>query len=572
VRASGVGYGRAVYFRLADGHTAVYGHLSLFAPALEAYVAAKQDSAGVYEQDLWPKAGEIRFRQGDILAWSGETGAGPPHLHFEWRRGDMNFDPLLNGFALPDHVPPTLASASITPAGPHARVNGGIERVGVRLQAGKVATAPPVAGPFDLAVDTWDRADGVSGSLATYRLEVRLDGAPAFEAALDSFSWDHTVEVERVYDYGATLAGNTTRRTLALLPSYRAGVVRRGPPLWALTPGEHRFEFVATDEAGNRTMATLVVPVVTRADAEKSGSAPAARKSAAAPARYRVRGTTLYATFAHGESAQPPRGVEAVDSLRTARGEVVVFQAIGAGEGQARLDLAGGQPAVAVVGARAADTTVELASGAALLRLAFPDGTLFEPAALLARALPRPGDPSGLRAIGDAIEVMPADLVLRNACQVEWRGLGADAYDNAGAPAGRLGLFVRQEAGWSFVTAADSAGVWKGSTRRLGAFAVFADTVPPTIVPPARYRVVSASGKPAPPFSVRLTDRGSGLSGREQAVYYDERRVPAEYDPESARLTWRPRTPLVPGRHSARIEAVDRLGNRAVATVPIEVR
>ena len=71
---------------------------------------------------------------------------------------------------------------------------------------------------------------------------------------------------------------------------------------------------------------------------------------------------------------------------------------------------------------------------------------------------------------------------------------------------------------------------------------------------------------------MRLTDRGSGLSGRDQAIYYDERRVPAEYDPESARLTWRPRTPLAPGRHIARIEAVDRLGNRAVATVAIEVR
>jgi hypothetical protein len=64
VRASGVGYGRAVYLRLADGRTAVYGHLSRFAPKLDAWVAARQDSAGVYEQDLMPAAGEIAFTRG----------------------------------------------------------------------------------------------------------------------------------------------------------------------------------------------------------------------------------------------------------------------------------------------------------------------------------------------------------------------------------------------------------------------------------------------------------------------------------------------------------------------------
>ena len=95
-------------------------------PRLDAYVAAHQDSAGEYEQDLSPVEGAIRFARGEIVAWSGQSGAGPPHLHFEVRRGDTNYDPLLHGYAMPDHIAPTLAAAWITPHGAGARVGGGV--------------------------------------------------------------------------------------------------------------------------------------------------------------------------------------------------------------------------------------------------------------------------------------------------------------------------------------------------------------------------------------------------------------------------------------------------------------
>jgi hypothetical protein len=135
-----------VYLHLADGHTAVYGHLSRFAPKLDAYVAQRQDSAGIYEQDLYPARGEVSFKQGEVVAWSGQSGAGPPHLHFELRQGDMNLNPLLHGFALPDHTPPTLAAVKIEQDGVRGRalslpakgsaraeVRGSVQAAGVDL-------------------------------------------------------------------------------------------------------------------------------------------------------------------------------------------------------------------------------------------------------------------------------------------------------------------------------------------------------------------------------------------------------------------------------------------------------
>lgn len=503
VRASGVGYGRAIYLRLSDGRTAVYGHLSGFAPKLDAYVAQHQDSAGIYEQDLVPAPNQIAFRQGEVIAWSGQSGAGPPHLHFELRVGDLNLNPLLHGFALPDRTPPRLAAVRLKPANARSRVP---ERA-IALKPGGSARATDVRGPFRLELSTWDLADGRPNRLATYRLEARLDGRPAFLAEIDSVSWDFALEAERVYDYAATLGGVDTWRPLELLPTYHAGIIRRGPPVWALAPGPHRFDFSAQDEAGNRVESALELTVL------PPDSAFAAASDSAAGTRC-------------GDDSLP--------------------------------------------------CALEVTSGGFSATVRIPGGSLFEPALVHARATFSPGV-GELIALGGAAEVGPADLVLREPARIE----GVDA----GARARKLlprGLFLRQERSWSLVAPVDSLGKFSGTSRRLGAIAVFADTTPPRIVPPASYRWRAARGAAGsapsgaadaaqPSFSARVRDDGAGLSAGDQMMFLDDRRVPAEYDPEAGRLTWHPRARIASGHHGLRIEAVDRLGNRAVKAVPLEV-
>ena len=484
VRASGVGYGRAVYLRLADGHTAVYGHLSRFAPKLDAYVALRQDSAGIYEQDLTPAKGEIAFKQGEVIAWSGQSGAGPPHLHFELRQGDMNLNPLLHGFALPDHTPPTLAAVRIEV--------GGVRGRPISLPS-KGAAKAEARGPFKLLVSTWDRADGRPNKLATYRLEARLDGKAAFLAEIDSVSWDFAIEAERVYDYASTLAGSDTWRTLELLPSYGSGVIRRGPPVWALAPGSHRFDFIARDEAGNETRAALDLVV---AASESVSAAP--------------------------------------------------------------IDTAGIYPCRDSV-----PCPVFVSWGGFTVTATIPEGSLFEPADVAMNTL-SPTSEGELIALGKGAWIQPASLVLMKSMKIEGRDTRA-----AESPLVPRGLFLRQERTWSFVAPVGVDGVFSGSSRRLGAVAVFADTTRPRIVPPASYRWRATDTQPA--FAARVRDDGAGLSPNDQAIYLDDRRVPAEYDPEGGRLTWRPRARIAAGHHSLRIEAVDRLGNRSVTTVPLEV-
>jgi hypothetical protein len=89
------GYGRTVYLRLSDERTAVYAHLSRFAPKLESLLREKELETGTYRIDFAVDSLAMVFHRGDTIAWTGSTGFGPPHLHFELRRGAKQEDPFL---------------------------------------------------------------------------------------------------------------------------------------------------------------------------------------------------------------------------------------------------------------------------------------------------------------------------------------------------------------------------------------------------------------------------------------------------------------------------------------------
>ena len=82
VRTSPWGYGRAVYLRLNDGRLAVYGHLEKFGEFLKDRVVNAQNETGLYSVDLWFHKEEFKVNSGAIIGFTGESGAGTPHLPF----------------------------------------------------------------------------------------------------------------------------------------------------------------------------------------------------------------------------------------------------------------------------------------------------------------------------------------------------------------------------------------------------------------------------------------------------------------------------------------------------------
>jgi murein DD-endopeptidase MepM/ murein hydrolase activator NlpD len=252
ISVKNAGYGRALYVELADGRIVVYGHLSRFAAGVEAAVEAEQERLGRYEVELYPEGGAFQFALGETLALSGETGAGPPHLHFELRSGKADFDnisPVPDLTALRDTAPPKIANIRIEPVGPDCTLDGGYESV--TLTPTGAAHALAITGPFAVSVKATDVAL-CERVISPTLYEAYVDGEPVWRLNLVEFPFAKTHFVKAIYDLvdGAVYARVSDQYHLDFEGFDYYGP-RGGRFFEELAPGAHVLRVVAGDPWGN---------------------------------------------------------------------------------------------------------------------------------------------------------------------------------------------------------------------------------------------------------------------------------------------------------------------------------
>ncbi len=617
VRASGIGYGRAIYIQLRNGKLAVYAHLSAYMEPLAEYVEAVQDSLGRYRVDLYPERGRFPVTRGQVIGRSGSSGAGGAHFHFELREGDIAVNPLLHGFAAADASAPLLQTLVLTPLDGTARINGSSRKMRIPLrknQSGELAAIQDVtiSGRVGVGVRGFDLDGDVGNRLGIYRTELFVDGERRFVARFDRFDYLRNHEVEAEYDFEEARAGRRTVRNLFVPPGV-TGDFHDGLAAWSgilegmmaettvaapgpavrLAPGGHDLRIVAADAFGNVTTASAVIrvkaekalvhdqvtesPLLAGTGLPLAGGVPQAPKVHLDPG---ARVATLTLDFARAPARSPvllapgagrPIPLKATSSVRyvatiDARGETPLQLKIPApagGDQVLGLDL----PWTAVSRARAG----RYATPDGSVRIDYPARAFFEDAYLWVEEQAGAASlPEGLEPVSRVFRMEPADLPLD---QGLWVGIRPGPGGVASAAPASEGVALYRIAGGDidYQGAEVRDGLIGTRVRRLATFVLARDTRPPSVqlLSPTD-TVLAASGRPL--LRARVRDLESGFAEDSLTFLIDGRRVPSEWNPEASDLRYRTRRPLAPGPHTIVVEATDRAGNTTRRSLNVTVR
>jgi len=258
------GYGKGLYIMGDDGFLYVFGHLSQFNNRIDRPVKAAQVAAQRYYQDIYFPADSIRVSEGEFVAYTGESGKGGPHLHFEKRTGDnIPINPLLHDFSLPDKTKPTFHRIGIQLTDDHSLLDNGRRNMFLDLTPSgpghsfQADTLIYLHRPFGFLVDGFDqmRPDGMQQSI--YRLRLYVDDRLLYDTRLDSLDYETTDAVRLEYDYIEAVDDRTRVRRLFRLagdrfagstPGVGSGVFGAGGHEKV---GRHQARIVGEDCFGN---------------------------------------------------------------------------------------------------------------------------------------------------------------------------------------------------------------------------------------------------------------------------------------------------------------------------------
>ena len=257
-------YGKMLFIRHADGYYSVYAHLQRFSDKIEKIAREEQLRRESYVINKTFDTPLIEVKKGEIIAYSGDTGVGPPHLHFEIRDENLNnVNPMIMfGDSLNDKIPPSITGIAIFPTGMNSTIDGKEEpKYMGRFARGKGVYKIPqtiqVHGTVGFGIRAFDRENGTRSKSGIYRVELYLDDKLKMYKELDRFPATQTKQIFLDYDLTTITEGKGEFQKLyadegTSLPFYHSSDGSNGTINTAqLSEGEHSYRIVCKDFKNN---------------------------------------------------------------------------------------------------------------------------------------------------------------------------------------------------------------------------------------------------------------------------------------------------------------------------------
>lgn len=285
IRISPFGAGKALYIKLADGNTTAYFHLQHFTKRLDKIIHERQIAEKSFSVDVWLK--DFYVKKGEIVAYSGQTGIGVPHLHFEIR-DDKNtpVNPLQFYPQVKDNIRPKLDEILVIPQNGNSYVNGSFMPQSFSLnhiKNGVYEINQPIGlfGRGGLAFKGFDQADGVGNKLTFYSSELWVDGKKVFEQAYDKIPFSKTQMVDIDIFYPEKARSGKRFNKLYIEPFNTLNFYDRtlGNGLVTVTDSSRQFEIRVSDYFGNTSIVKGTL-ISVMADTIQPGRAHALNRAA----------------------------------------------------------------------------------------------------------------------------------------------------------------------------------------------------------------------------------------------------------------------------------------------------
>ncbi|MDZ7757918.1 M23 family metallopeptidase [Rhodohalobacter sp.] len=261
------GYGYVIYLKHSDGSYTVYAHLNRFEPELQSFADSMRLQDYSFELDHTLENERIEYKKGDIIGYTGSTGVGPPHLHFEIRDPDFNaVNPLLTNLSryVSDQIPPIFTQLGIEYLDTENYRYKDFELFpATKMDDGFDFGEIEIEGPVGLSVNVHDKANRAPNSYAVYSLMMVHKSDTLFHSVKNIFSLYHSGDMflDRSYPI-LSQTGKGFQRLYKVygnrLPIYKK-TVNEG--VLHLDDGIYPVQIIAKDIYGNESVATVKLNV-----------------------------------------------------------------------------------------------------------------------------------------------------------------------------------------------------------------------------------------------------------------------------------------------------------------------